>query len=52
MARSNLQQLRVLELAQREQGQVEVALFWNRFRMQPWVLAGGVEPAQLSSACM
>jgi hypothetical protein len=22
------------------------------FRVQPWVLAGGVEPAQLSSACM
>jgi hypothetical protein len=30
MAGSNPQQLRVLELAQRTQGPVEVALFWNR----------------------
>jgi hypothetical protein len=27
---SNPQQLRVVEVAQREQGQVEVALFWDR----------------------
>ena len=30
MAGSNLQQAGVLEVAQRQQGQVEVALFWNR----------------------
>jgi hypothetical protein len=30
MARSDGQQIRVLEVAQREQGHVEVALFWNR----------------------
>jgi hypothetical protein len=30
MASSDSRQVRVLEVAQREQGQVEVALFWNR----------------------
>jgi hypothetical protein len=30
MTGSDLQQVRVLELARREQGQVEVALFWSR----------------------
>jgi hypothetical protein len=30
MVGSNLQQPRVLEVAQRIQGEVEVALFWNR----------------------
>jgi hypothetical protein len=30
MARKIPQQLRVLEVAQRQQGPVEVALFWNR----------------------
>ena len=29
MARSEFRQVRVLEVAQREQGQVEVTLFWN-----------------------
>ena len=30
MARSELRQVRVLEVAQREQGEVEVTLFWDR----------------------
>jgi hypothetical protein len=30
MARIELRQVRALEVAQREEGQVEVTLFWNR----------------------